>query len=329
MGKTQLSVGMRLIYRLQKRGFIGRLHEKSLLCRLLRANSLLKDRRSTQQIHPSPVRLALEVLQGKTRHTLLLPNPVTLHIFPTNLVYLTQLYGKLPLVEVRPESCQLIWEIAPGMRLPTRTDRGLDLFTLYEVFVEKIYGTNYQGKRVLDIGAYRGETTLFFLLSGAKEVVAVEPLPENAAHIHSLLGSSRFAHQVQVHAIAIGGSQGETHFLVTEESVGNRAISSAENLPLSERLLKVPLWRFSDLLEKVGWHKVDVVKLDCEGCEYSLLETTSDTDLQRVDVWIMEFHQGGARIKNRLSQLGYIVEWEERPDGVGTLRARKPECAFP
>lgn len=49
---------------------------------------------------------------------------------------------------------------------------------VYDEDYERFYGKlDYAGKRVLDIGADIGSTADFFLLRGARDVVAVEPNP--------------------------------------------------------------------------------------------------------------------------------------------------------
>ncbi|MCS6790924.1 MAG: hypothetical protein NZ580_08105, partial [Bacteroidia bacterium] len=51
--------------------------------------------------------------------------------------------------------------------------------------------------------------------------------------------------------------------------------------------------------------------------------------LRRVKVWIMEFHDGAERIVRRLQALKYEVEYEERPDKIGMLKAWLPGATLP
>jgi len=55
-----------------------------------------------------------------------------------------------------------------------------------------------------------------------------------------------------------------------------------------------------------------VAKIDCEGCEYPLLEQTPDADLRRYSHLMFEYHYGPERLKTRLKASGYRV-WYTRP----------------
>jgi hypothetical protein len=52
---------------------------------------------------------------------------------------------------------------------------------------------------------------------------------------------------------------------------------------------------------------VDVLKLDCEGAEYSILEHTSEDVLQRVRVIMMEFHDLKDPRRTGLQLIGLLV----------------------
>lgn len=49
---------------------------------------------------------------------------------------------------------------------------------------------------------------------------------------------------------------------------------------------------------------IDLVKMDCEGCEYSLL-TLSNDDIRLVKQWIIEVHGSEAPIIDKMTECGY------------------------
>lgn len=55
-----------------------------------------------------------------------------------------------------------------------------------------------------------------------------------------------------------------------------------------------------------------VAKIDCEGCEYALLDETPDAMLRRYSHLMLEYHYGPDRLTNRLRKSGYRV-WHSRP----------------
>jgi len=268
-----------------------------------------------------------KVLLGQKYHTLLLPHPITLEITPTALAALVKLWGRLPLAEVKPEERLLVWEVKPGFRVPTRTDWAFDLAILHEIFVEKQYGEAFPGWRVLDIGAYGGESALYFVLEGAEAVAAVEPYPPAAEKAERLLAENGLQERVRLLRVAIGPQEGEGTLWVSEEEPQTNTLSGTRPVEAPAaltRAVSVPVWTFERLLSELGWETVDLAKLDCEGCEYAIFSSTPDSVLQRVKRWVMEFHGGGEPIAQRLRGLGYQVECQERPDKIGTLRAWLP-----
>jgi len=67
--------------------------------------------------------------------------------------------------------------------------------------------------------------------------------------------------------------------------------------------------------------RIGLLKLDCEGCEYSVLNSFSDFD--RVDNIILEYHNDLQNLPNLLKDKGFEVTIEKKTEKVGILRAYK------
>lgn len=52
-----------------------------------------------------------------------------------------------------------------------------------------------------------------------------------------------------------------------------------------------------------------VAKVDCEGCEYGLLDGTQDADLRRYSHLMFEYHHGPGGLSDRLRRSGYRVRF--------------------
>ena len=50
-----------------------------------------------------------------------------------------------------------------------------DILQLVELWIAKIYGSEFEGKNVIDVGASKGDSSIFFCKKGAKRVIAFEP----------------------------------------------------------------------------------------------------------------------------------------------------------
>lgn len=258
-----------------------------------------------------------------------------LQIAPSNLLALLRIWDEVPLVKIDAQKSQLIWEVKPGIQITTRTFEGLDLVILEEIFVRGAYGTAYEGLRVLDVGGYRGESTMFFLMQGAAEVACVEPMPEAITYIQQQVRAHGFEGRVKLYSVAIGASVGEAALLLRDDGISSMLLtpeslpSSAAEEKLEGKTLSVPVWTFAQLVEEVGWETIDVAKIDCEGCEYALFGTTPEEILSRVQVWIMEVHGPAEGIAQRLRALGYEVEVDPYWRHVNYLRAWKPGARLP
>jgi len=72
--------------------------------------------------------------------------------------------------------------------------------------------------------------------------------------------------------------------------------------------------------EEAGRPVLDLVKIDCEGGEYSILEGCSDFLLSKINAIIMEIHpipgHRSEEIKHRLESVGFQTEWFHGSQGV-------------
>ncbi|MGC8725983.1 MAG: hypothetical protein ACP5RS_05355 [Thermoplasmata archaeon] len=62
-----------------------------------------------------------------------------------------------------------------GEILSCRTHTGFDFGHIVEIYIDKVYGTDFEGKNVINIGMSNADSSIFFAKNGAKRVVGVEP----------------------------------------------------------------------------------------------------------------------------------------------------------
>jgi FkbM family methyltransferase len=134
----------------------------------------------------------------------------------------------------------------------------------YEKFkpLDKEYrALNVKDVPVLDIGAYYGDSTLYFLKKGARMVYAYEPVKI----FYWLLLKTLKINKVEDKVIAnnYGLWFGDDRFGVAFEGDGTGL--HVGSLPIKVRNITS---EFSKIFIENGEF---VVKMDCEGCEYSLL----------------------------------------------------------
>jgi len=133
----------------------------------------------------------------------------------------------------------------------------------------KIYKIlNFKDKNVIDIGSWIGDTTILFKKWGANKVFAFEPLKENIERIRKIVKFYGYENDIIVFPYAIYKKRGKIKFKIKEEKVG-KGNFSLEEKGGKEITFKCITWK--DLLKFAIKNKVDIIKVDCEGCEKYLV----------------------------------------------------------
>jgi hypothetical protein len=168
MTTKQPSLIVRLLYKAAQKGWI-RLEQNSFLYRLMTLGYLLKFRlfSTLAQYSPSPYRAIWSLLTGQDRYlfyTSSSPQAQEIRLSPANLGALLRLLkAGYPLVSVDSTLNTLSITIASDLIVLLRP---YDVGCLNGLLIEKEYGTAFPGYRILDVGAYIGDTPLFFAAHG-------------------------------------------------------------------------------------------------------------------------------------------------------------------
>jgi FkbM family methyltransferase len=112
---------------------------------------------------------------------------------------------------------------------------------------------------VLDLGAHVGTFSLAASASG-RRVVSVEPAPGNVELLEASRDANRFD-ALRIVQAAIADRRGEVGFI----PAGPFGHVTRESSPAGG--LDMPAIAVDELLEEIGWDRVDFVKMDVEGSE--------------------------------------------------------------
>jgi len=194
--------------------------------------------------------------------------------------------GRAPVVRLR-NGLRLIY--VPG------------LFSL-EQFVDQPYRRlDVSGRVVLDVGAYVGDSTLYFVSRGAKWVYAFEPYPS----LYRIAGENLRINGVRNATLfneAIGLEDG---YISIDTNYSPKAKSWIRDFGSGVR---VRVRGFDSLVEKLGLRDA-ALKMDCEGCEYKALLSAESATLESFSEIILEYHyQGYKQIVEKLSRCGFKTE---------------------
>ena len=159
---------------------------------------------------------------------------------------------------------------------------------------------------VLDLGSHLGEFSAEISSKFGCKCYAVEALPELCKKIEESTLVKKLNY-------AITDSEKKVDFCVSDNSEGNYVIDSTHSSELSQQTISVNGLSLPLLMEKEKIRNVGLLKVDIEGAEIALFDSTSDEILERIDQVSIEFHDfmldisvDVKRIVERLKSLGFI-----------------------
>jgi len=158
-----------------------------------------------------------------------------------------------------------------------------------ETFEEKQWDfLNVQNKSVLDIGAFIGDSSIYFILKGAKKIYAIEPHPD--AYNEMLENIKLNNMEDKIIPINMGISYDNNYIIIPKGKIN---IEGSLFRPKGNGI-KVPAGKLSNIIDK---YNIDaqILKMDCEGCEYHIILKDYDT-IKEFDEIGFEYHAYNTKI---------------------------------
>lgn len=173
---------------------------------------------------------------------------------------------------------------------------------LKEMFVEELYKILPVDEQiVVDIGANIGDSAIYFITRGAKQVIAIEPFPinykmgEKNVRVNELSDKIKFVHG------AVSSKSGEI-------SIDSKIEKGYTSFRLREHMggEKIQTFTLQEIVEQYHIHS-GVMKLDCEGCEYDAILTSPNDTLQKFSYVLIEYHKGYEKLREKLLEAGFEI----------------------
>jgi FkbM family methyltransferase len=192
-----------------------------------------------------------------------------------------------------------------------------DARIIREMFFERPYVRRFTpppGSTIVDIGGYIGDFSLYaakYLRAG--RVIVYEPTAENFAILEQNVTNNGYTDRVIAVNKAVAGSN---------KVLLNVQIQESEEVHASAYWYRgadqraVPSVTLSELFDAHRLDSVDLLKIDCEGGEYDILEAVPDQLFDRIRAVVFEYHSIEGfepkldRILSRLTALGYRL-WKD------------------
>ena len=189
---------------------------------------------------------------------------------------------------------------------------GLSNGDIYHVFLRNEYSVlNVKGRVVLDIGANIGDSSIYFCLNGAKNVIGLEPFPMNQKIALTNIEKNNLEEKCKVVLAGCGKSQNiqlENNFKSDVDSVLQNQKSGQV----------VSIYSLEQIVEKFKIPNNSVLKIDCEGCEYEAILNSPQWVLKKFDQILIEYHNGYLDLKRKLEESGFVIS-VKGPESTGFI----------
>jgi len=172
---------------------------------------------------------------------------------------------------------------------------------LATIFFEGEYNfLSVEGNEVVDIGANIADSSIFFALKGAKKVIALEPFPKNFESAKKNIQLNNMDKKIDLILAGCGGKNDVMYVNIESKGVVKTLDKNEKNG------LKIPILNLDKILERCKTES-PLLKVDCEGCEYETILSTSRETLRRFGQIFIEYHFGYQNLKKKLESCGFRV----------------------
>lgn len=189
-----------------------------------------------------------------------------------------------------------------------------DVGLIYDVLLKPGRKAEYwlpeklEPRTILDIGGNIGVTSRYLAQRFQQaNVHAFEPVPANLELLRSNAASNA---RIYVHPYALGPADSEITLGRPDSSGFNQGGYSAFAIAAGETV-SARVCSVESALREIGISGVDVIKIDTEGAEYSILSAFPESVISRV-TWIYgELHSEAIERRTDFKVLDYLSRWFE------------------
>ena len=202
------------------------------------------------------------------------PVTVALKLLFTRIIFLTQIPLLLPnrrfLVSYYGAKLNI-----PLFMHPICMDMALGVYEYWKtrLFLQLVK----DGMIAIDIGACEGNYSILMakLMHDKGRVIAVEPDPENSRLLGNNIRLNEFK-SIEMHQFALLDRQGTATFYAAG-SMGSLVSRSPWYAQFQLKPITVPVYKLDDILNDLDIRHVDIIKIDVEGSEISVLRGAEST----------------------------------------------------
>jgi FkbM family methyltransferase len=179
---------------------------------------------------------------------------------------------------------------------------GISNGDLFNIFYEKDYDfLPVKDRVIIDIGANIADSSIYFAMTGAKKVIALEPFPKNFEVAQKNITLNGFTDKIEL--LNAGCCGGQSKDMVLDASANGVGCQSTQSSLGSN----IHFYTLEELINKYNINSPAVLKIDCEGCEYDIIFSNGRTMLDKFSHIQVEYHHGFRDLKKHLVDANFAV----------------------
>ena len=219
----------------------------------------------------------------------------------------------------------ITWQSPDNTIITCRVDIGFDFGHLCEIFLDQAYGTNFNNKNIIDVGMSNGDSSIYFAKGGAKRVIGIEPDNRSFRLAGENIRASKVEDRVTILNKAVSKTGENIKLIVYDRKPNANSIDQGNMVKLEDTRHEeiVGSLRLQDIIDMFDGEQIYLMKMDCEGCEYSVLKNLDTNSYGKIESIIMEYHNGLQFLKDVLESNGFVVNVIGNNDKMGYLKAKK------
>jgi len=220
----------------------------------------------------------------------------------------------------------VIFETKKGFKIMLRTN-STDLMAMTHVWLIEEYSKHgfeiKEKDTVIDVGAHIGLFSLFASKSCKKgKIYAFEPIKENYEKLESNIKLNNLLN-IQAYNTAVSKSTSKiTLYQSNDESGHSKFVPTDSPIEVTSKSL-------NEFFKENKIKTCDLLKLDCEGSEYEIIESLEEKYFEIIEKMIIEYHLANSNpellenLKKKLKQHSYEISVDPLFKDIGFLYAKK------
>jgi FkbM family methyltransferase len=165
-------------------------------------------------------------------------------------------------------------------------------------FNEEYKFLNVNDCDVIDVGMNIGDSSIYFSMNGAKRVIGLEPYP----YAFSIAEKNIRLNNIN-NIMPINAGYGKDSNVIVSEKIS----SNSSSLICSDSGKEISIISLKTLINRYNIESA-VLKMDCEGCEYSLMDEDNEvfTHIKMIQI---EYHYGYKKLVEKLKDADFDVKY--------------------